>query len=1344
MPHQLENIIKIINDKNFDSHAYLSQGNLSDFFTQLIDYLHQYGEKNRKEGKLFKKTKYPDYKAILSAFVKVMKHAKYQHYKDFLSPLVKVFCQFLHSETPQVYRTPIISIVMKMAGQIPEDQLDIIFPVFAFIVPYPSCMSPEDSMNFKALINSVYKAKIIDASQLPPTPEEADADLGTLLKFYLKNWSTRVDFCAKSFYEHVLFVLYRTQAEMCQCKCPNYGFNGEPPLGMRKKIAKVLRDFISENQSFDKLLTSSEKCHFLISICRQGSTTNDLTMYVTILDFLTKSITVPHILDTILEITANESNCILNEMINVICLFLSKLSHKGEPIPNNILDLSSTFMTGYYLEIHRRFPKEEFVRNISLLFRNNINLQYPIAYLLLSLFHFLVTMHEWDQSIWELIIQLISENETLSVVASHYAQYLAVYLFPLIYDIKDEAEATSVCLAHMQRKQRTKQESVQDFVAQHMTKILTRPELFTNEFPIQSFLKIQKNYAQLISLLKIEPLIITERKRFFDDAMNFLEKFQIYSSINSKISKRIVFAPLYDFCSMVSNLKYIPYGVQCNRTAAYSLCANILFKGIMVENDIEIRPACFDLLSKLINSREISMKLDDQDLTNWYISLCLMLFLKNDEYSSKGLYQAVKTIQIGFLGSAALCGIIMNMFEKNRFGISESYVSFLLSLSLFSQHDVEYKLPKTTIDFLTDLIKKDPDLYSDNALEYLNDDGKNLESRALILVLNLHKTRRWDIILPVYSFIITKIINSKNHNENYIQILSQIVNSLYDPLEEKAIEGIYTIRSLLIYADAFSKMIPNQWRDLISKISKLCIALEPTSDKSNINWAFQLIMLLSYMYLQSFSCCKISNDYVEFIKFLSNEIIRRQYDPIILQLMENMSDLLSIQYGRYPFPESLSFPSHIEQTITDKTTYPLFTNNNILLSLHFLENIENQSSKHTLQLMSQTNAGQFIWNFKDINQDFLESQPPKKLDFQFDIQDPQITKSKNSEEDISSIFDDIVKDYGKTFNDDYDLLSELKKDQNITQVINSVKASKEYYNSNAAQTSVQNHEAFISRKYSYKENPAAANLLSLGFLNTEYKHIFDLKMLKNNDHAKLLVRKAQVLNHRTNVKIGVLYVGREMEHQNDILATSFEETSPHFREFITGLGWPVDLTTHVGYDGGLDTSGGTNGRTSIYYADFMNEIMFHVSPLIPKDPNDSQQIYKKRHIGNDHVHIIWCENTKDYDVATITSQFNQAHIVIYPLSSGLFKVDTFWCDSLKWFGPLRFTSILTKTELPQLVRSTGVSAMKTFYDSQKESEFAYKQSEITNIFNELIPKEIETDNVYATHEELITLTPENL
>jgi len=50
---------------------------------------------------------------------------------------------------------------------------------------------------------------------------------------------------------------------------------------------------------------------------------------------------------------------------------------------------------------------------------------------------------------------------------------------------------------------------------------------------------------------------------------------------------------------------------------------------------------------------------------------------------------------------------------------------------------------------------------------------------------------------------------------------------------------------------------------------------------------------------------------------------------------------------------------------------------------------------------------------------------------------------------------------------------------------------------------------------------------------------------------------------------------------------------------------------------------------------------------------------QKRHVGNDNVHVVWSNHKRDYSPTTITSQFNDAHIVVYPLPNGLFRIQIF-------------------------------------------------------------------------------------
>jgi len=152
--------------------------------------------------------------------------------------------------------------------------------------------------------------------------------------------------------------------------------------------------------------------------------------------------------------------------------------------------------------------------------------------------------------------------------------------------------------------------------------------------------------------------------------------------------------------------------------------------------------------------------------------------------------------------------------------------------------------------------------------------------------------------------------------------------------------------------------------------------------------------------------------------------------------------------------------------------------------------------------------------------------------------------------------------------------------------------------------------------------------------------------------------------------------------------------NPIFYEFVRGLGWTIDVAQHRGYLGGLD-KGLTTGTHSPYYANSMMEVIFHDVTSMPTNAADVQQIHKKRHVGNDIVHIIYTEHVRDYSPQTITSQFNDAHVVVYPIPNGLFRIQIYRKENVVLFGPLLHGMAVNKKILSSLVRLTAVQANRT-------------------------------------------------
>ncbi|CAG8556335.1 13744_t:CDS:10, partial [Ambispora leptoticha] len=178
---------------------------------------------------------------------------------------------------------------------------------------------------------------------------------------------------------------------------------------------------------------------------------------------------------------------------------------------------------------------------------------------------------------------------------------------------------------------------------------------------------------------------------------------------------------------------------------------------------------------------------------------------------------------------------------------------------------------------------------------------------------------------------------------------------------------------------------------------------------------------------------------------------------------------------------------------------------------------------------------------------------------------------------------------------------------------------------------------------------------------------------------------------REVVKIALIYVGPGQEDEQSILHNT--NGSPMYEEFVASLGWEIDLATHPGYLGGLERNS-TNGATATYYCSSTLEIIYHNVIKMPTDPTDPKQLKKKRHIGNDHVHIVWNEHYRDYRRNTIGGDFGNVQIVITPLSNGMFAINLSRDQKIPLFGPLLNGMIISRNVLGSLVRMTAVQAFR--------------------------------------------------
>nr|XP_034370044.1 ral GTPase-activating protein subunit alpha-1 isoform X5 [Arvicanthis niloticus] len=246
---------------------------------------------------------------------------------------------------------------------------------------------------------------------------------------------------------------------------------------------------------------------------------------------------------------------------------------------------------------------------------------------------------------------------------------------------------------------------------------------------------------------------------------------------------------------------------------------------------------------------------------------------------------------------------------------------------------------------------------------------------------------------------------------------------------------------------------------------------------------------------------------------------------------------------------------------------------------------------------------------------------------------------------------------------------------------------------------VEKHFNDLNMKASEQDEPAPQKpqsafyycrlLLSiLGMNSWDKRRSFHL--LKKNEKLLRELRNLDSRQCRETHKIAVFYVAEGQEDKYSILTNI--GGSQAYEDLVAGLGWEVNLTNHCGFMGGLQKNKST-GLTTPYFATSTVEVIFHVSTRMPSDSDDSLT-KKLRHLGNDEVHIVWSEHTRDYRRGIIPTEFGDVLIVIYPMKNHMFSIQIMKKPEVPFFGPLFDGAIVNGKVLPILVRSTAINASR--------------------------------------------------
>uniref|UniRef100_A0A672PIB1 Rap-GAP domain-containing protein n=1 Tax=Sinocyclocheilus grahami TaxID=75366 RepID=A0A672PIB1_SINGR len=156
-------------------------------------------------------------------------------------------------------------------------------------------------------------------------------------------------------------------------------------------------------------------------------------------------------------------------------------------------------------------------------------------------------------------------------------------------------------------------------------------------------------------------------------------------------------------------------------------------------------------------------------------------------------------------------------------------------------------------------------------------------------------------------------------------------------------------------------------------------------------------------------------------------------------------------------------------------------------------------------------------------------------------------------------------------------------------------------------------------------------------------------------------------------KVGIMYCRAGQSTEEDMYNN--ESAGPEFDEFLDLLGERVRLKGWEKYRAQLDTKTDSTGTHSLYtrYQDY--EIMFHVSTMLPYTANNTQQLLRKRHIGNDIITIVFQEpGALPFTPKAIRSHFQHVFIIVQvhePCTENTYyRVAVTRSKDIPLFGPL--------------------------------------------------------------------------
>jgi hypothetical protein len=582
-----------------------------------------------------------------------------------------------------------------------------------------------------------------------------------------------------------------------------------------------------------------------------------------------------------------------------------------------------------------------------------------------------------------------------------------------------------------------------------------------------------------------------------------------------------------------------------------------------------------------------------------------------------------------------------------RTTFNKQEVRFLCSLPLFRK---DIAVPGVILDTLSRHVAESADAYlgvSTRVIDSLRNPTNLMEQVYSVCKAGheaaLRIPARWSDVVAL--FMVLFVVNSLETNPRK-DIVVDCLSAISAALKAMCREAIRCVEFILPYLP----LVTQQCSSAVVEFGEQLIQQTVTSDPARREWVWRMSRVCVEFLVMNPTVAARSSTIGTLMTTITSWVRSQQSDRSeFFDQITVLQTYLVVNLMRYPFPDGASTPSALFAS-TVQSPKAFRTRDNFLVHI--------EPSPDRIIFNIQSLVGHFRWAAADIGPTLIDECGID--DFKFEsLQDQEVTQRAAQKEFAKRLFD--------FYNDPEKPLLAIPDGSGV---VDAVREEME------RAATVQAEAARKLRPSNVRQHSPLSAFTAFG-ISDEHDRFFNRFLVTPEFRQALTGLEKKSI--RLETQAAVLYYGR------------CTEPPGHFHEFVSALGWVVDLETHRGFMGGLPRTG-----ASVYYSDALHELMFHVTGMLGD---------KAKLIEGDLFHVVWVDGNFEYNTLGSPSEKACAIIIVHPLPSGLFAVELRFAATFKATAGFLESVIVSKRVLPSFVRNTVLALTIAVIDVSQMFQF---------------------------------------